>query len=53
MPADDDQKRVREIFASLIEAEDASDIAIMPSTAFAISLAARNIQKCLPKSTGF
>jgi selenocysteine lyase/cysteine desulfurase len=50
MPADDDPKRVREMFASLIEAEDASDIAIMPSTAFAISLAARNIQKCLPKN---
>jgi selenocysteine lyase/cysteine desulfurase len=51
MHAEDDQKRVRELFASLIEA-DASDIAIMPSTAFAISLAARNIQRCLPKKKG-
>lgn len=40
----DDQQRVRECFASLIEA-DASDVAIMPSTAFAITLAARNIQR--------
>jgi selenocysteine lyase/cysteine desulfurase len=38
------QSRVRELFGSLIDA-DATDIAIMPSTAFAITLAARNIQR--------
>lgn len=47
----DDQQRIRECFASLIDAES-SDIAIMPSTAFAISLAARNIQRTFTKSRG-
>jgi len=36
--------RIRELFASLVEA-DASQIAIMPSTAFAVTLAARNIER--------
>jgi selenocysteine lyase/cysteine desulfurase len=49
--ADDDQKRVRELFASFIEA-DSSQIATMPSTAFAITLAARNIQRTLLKKKG-
>jgi selenocysteine lyase/cysteine desulfurase len=38
----EDQRRIRELFARLIDAE-AKNIAIMPSTAFAITLAARNI----------
>ena len=50
---DDDQHRIREMFASLIEAEDgdSSRIAIMPSTAFAITLAARNIQRTVLTSS--
>ena len=47
----DDQQRIRECFASLIDAES-SDIAIVPSTAFAITMAARNIQRASTKSTG-
>lgn len=47
----DDQGRIRELFASLIEAE-ATDIAIMPCTAFAITLAARNIQRTILQSRG-
>ncbi len=47
----DDQERIRQCFASLIEAE-ANDIAIMPSTAFAITLAARNIQRTSKKTSG-
>jgi selenocysteine lyase/cysteine desulfurase len=46
-----DQKRVRELFASLIEAE-ASQIAMTPSTGFAITLAANNIQRTLEKKKG-
>lgn len=42
----DDQSRIREIFAEMIEA-NAAEIAIMPSTAFAITLAARNIQRTI------
>jgi selenocysteine lyase/cysteine desulfurase len=52
MPANDDQKRVRELFSGMIEAESPFDIAIMPSTAFAITLAARNIQKTSSKKAG-
>ena len=51
MHAEDDQEQVRELFSSLIEA-DPFDIAIMPSTAFAMTLAARNIQKILGNRTG-
>ena len=43
---DEDQKRIRELFAFLIEAEP-QRVAIMPSTAFAISLAASNIRRTL------
>lgn len=39
---EDDRKRIRELFASFI-GTDSSNIAITPSTAFAITLAARNI----------
>jgi selenocysteine lyase/cysteine desulfurase len=46
-----DQKRVRELFASLIEAE-ASQIAMTPSTGFATTLAANNIQRTLEKKKG-
>ena len=45
-PSSDDQQRVRELFGSLIDA-NSSDIAIMPSTAFAITLAARNVQRTI------
>ena len=51
MHVEEDQKKVRELFASLIEA-DAKDIAIMPSTAFATTFAARNIQRCRQKKKG-
>jgi selenocysteine lyase/cysteine desulfurase len=37
-----DRKRIRELFASFI-GTDSSNIAITPCTAFAITLAARNI----------
>ena len=45
---------IRENFASLIDCSDPSDIAITPNTAYAISLAATNIQRELLKrgSTG-
>ena len=43
-PSTEDQQRVRELFGSLIDASS-SDVAIMPSTAFAITLAARNVQR--------
>lgn len=48
-----DQQRIRELFASLIDANP-SDIAIMPSTAFAITMAARNLQRTTikPRKTG-
>lgn len=36
--------RIRELFADLIEA-DSSQIALMPSTAFAITLAAKNLER--------
>ena len=53
---DDDQQRVRELFAQIIQAGDDEDnnnnndgkhtnVAIMPSTAFAITFAAKNIQR--------
>jgi selenocysteine lyase/cysteine desulfurase len=47
----DDQQLIRGCFASLIDAES-DDIAIMPSTAFAITMAARNIQRTCAKSQG-
>lgn len=43
--ADDDQAKIRSLFASLIQADDSSRIAIMPSTAFAITLAANNVTR--------
>lgn len=46
-----DQKQVRELFASLIEAE-ASQIAMTPSTGFAMTLAANNIQRTLERKKG-
>lgn len=50
MHAEEDQKRIRELFATLIgiggeEKGGAKDIAIMPSTAFATTFVARNIQR--------
>ena len=51
MHGDEDQKRVRELFASMIDAKK-SDIAVMPSTAFAVTLAAKNIQRTITKKTG-
>jgi selenocysteine lyase/cysteine desulfurase len=44
MNAAQDQRRIRQLFASIIKADE-TDISIMPSTAFAISLAAKNIYK--------
>lgn len=44
--ADEDERRVRQLFAKLIEASD-SDIAIHPSTAFAITMAAENVYRQL------
>lgn len=44
--AENDQQEIRSLFAQLIHAS-AKDIAIMPSTAFAITLAATNIAKQL------
>jgi len=41
--ADEDQGQIRSLFADLIGADDAADIAIHPSTAFAITFAAENI----------
>lgn len=43
----DDQHRVRALFAQLIHAPT-SDIAIVPSTAFAMTLAARNVERLHP-----
>lgn len=43
---DNDWNRVRELFAMLI-GTDAKNIAIVPSTAFAMTLAARNFQVSL------
>jgi selenocysteine lyase/cysteine desulfurase len=40
--ADNDQAKIRSLFAGLIQA-DPKDIAMMPSTAFAITLAATNV----------
>ena len=47
----DDQQPIRECFATLIDAES-TDIAIVPSTAFAITMAARNIQRTCAKPRG-
>ena len=43
---DSQRERIRQLFASLINAKSSKDIAFMPSTAFAITFAARNIQRC-------
>lgn len=43
--SEEDPAAVRSLFATLIGAESAGDIAIVPSTAFAMSLAARNIAR--------
>jgi len=48
--ATEDQQRIRELFASLIDATS-TEIAVMPSTAFAITLAARNIQRTIIDNT--
>lgn len=47
----DDQQRVRELFATMINA-DPSRIAIVPSTAFAITLAARNVFESISNKNG-
>ena len=47
--SDDDQGQIRYLFSQLIDGESSS-IAIMPSTAFAITLAARNIQRTVMQS---
>lgn len=44
MSGDEDKERVRELFAQIIGAEG-SEIAVMPSTAFAITLAAQNLKE--------
>ena len=46
-----ERQKIREIFASFINASS-SDIAMMPSTAFAMSFAARNIQRSLTGKVG-
>eukprot|EP00934_Nitzschia_sp_Nitz4_P004255 Nitzschia sp. Nitz4//scaffold166_size90379//15751//16965//NITZ4_005048-RA/size90379-snap-gene-0.54-mRNA-1//-1//CDS//3329538169//4245//frame0 len=43
------EQGIRELFATLIHA-DPTDIAITPSTAYAITLAARNVQRTLQQS---
>ena len=43
---DSQRDRIPQLFASLINAKSSKDIALMPSTAFAITFAARNIQRC-------
>lgn len=50
--ADEDQRRIRSLFASLIDAEE-SEIAIHPSTAFAVTLAAENVYAQLPRNGSF
>ena len=47
----DDQQRVRELFAAMINA-DSSRIAFAPSTAFAITLAARNLLSEISSKSG-
>ena len=49
MNADQDQRLIRQLYARIIQADE-SDIAFMPSTAFAVSLVARNIEKHAKKS---
>lgn len=44
MSDDGDQERVRELYARIIGADGPSSIAIMPSTTFAITLAAQNLK---------
>jgi selenocysteine lyase/cysteine desulfurase len=51
--AHDDQTRIRILFAQLLQAPDASTIAIMPSTAFCLTWAAVNIQaRMMPQERG-
>ena len=44
MNAEPDKERVRELYAQIIGTNQTDAIAIMPSTAFAISLAAQNLK---------
>jgi selenocysteine lyase/cysteine desulfurase len=44
MSADGDKEKVRELYARIVGAKAANDIAIMPSTCFAITLAAQNLK---------
>lgn len=44
MHVDDDQRVIRQLFARIIQADE-RDIAMTPSTAFAMSLVARNIEQ--------
>eukprot|EP00980_Cylindrotheca_fusiformis_P009926 scaffold2195_cov132-Cylindrotheca_fusiformis.AAC.10 len=46
-----DRQRIRELFATVI-GTDAKNVAIVPSTAFAMTMAARNIQRCLTGEVG-
>eukprot|EP00977_Amphora_coffeiformis_P015742 scaffold4707_cov164-Amphora_coffeaeformis.AAC.16 len=45
MNAEEDKERVRELYAQIIDSTTKDTIAIMPSTAFAITLAAQNLKK--------
>ena len=47
-PSNDDDDRCRALFAQLIHAPT-SDIAIVPSTAFAMTMAARNVERMYPE----
>ena len=51
-PVYDDEKRVRELFAAIIQDENSCNITIMPSTAFAITFGARNVQRTNKKREG-
>ena len=51
-PSLENDQKVRELYAAIIGAEDASHIALMPSTAFAITLAAHNVLKDVQGKTG-
>ena len=44
MDVETDKQKIRELYADIVGAEGASHIAIMPSTAFAITLAAENLK---------
>jgi selenocysteine lyase/cysteine desulfurase len=51
MDADSDKQQIRKLYAEIIKAPGPSHISIMPSTAFAITLAAQNLQRIV-KSGG-